>query len=215
MAFAAGLIAADRVNAGSLAALLSLSLLINSKQALTLLLRSPSGSRSLPLSVFLLQVFAGLLLILSVLHEDLAGFSPYATVPIAYVLLLKLLGEHSIFTEVAGFMLLSASSLVAYYAAAGGLDHRLFITVAIFFVAGVFRVRIQFRKETFYRVLMIAYVISAAAIFRAAGFPLLLLLPLADNLLFSILLYRVGLAATGWIEMSKGLVFLVLLAYLY
>jgi hypothetical protein len=47
------------------------------------------------------------------------------------------------------------------------------------------------------------------------GLPLLLLVPLIDNVLFALTLYRAGLSTTGWLEVSKGLVFLGLLAFSY
>jgi hypothetical membrane protein len=42
--------------------------------------------------------------------------------------------------------------------------------------------------------------------------PVIILLPLIDNAIFSITLYKVKLKATGWLEVIKGMAFLVLIA---
>ena len=212
LSFISGLVAVPRVSAAAGAAFISLALFINSKQALTVWMRSTTADRTAPMIVFLVQLLAASTLFAAVAGPELTALMPYAVVPAAYLLSLKLLGEHSIITEVLGFILLSLSSLVARFTAAGGIDARLFLAVALFFTAGVFRMRIQFRKEIFYRIVMVVYVLLAVAIYQAAGLPLLLLLPLADNLLFAVFLYRVGLSTTGWIEMTKGIAFTVLLA---
>jgi len=47
-----------------------------------------------------------------------------------------------------------------------------------------------------YRVMMIAYLAGSAVLYITFGLPLLLLLPLVDNFLFALTLYRVGLSTT-------------------
>jgi hypothetical protein len=215
MAFAAGPVVSDRFSMKALAALLALALFINAKQAFTVWMRSAVAERSIPLAVFLGQGVLATALLTAVAGQSITQLIPYAGIPLAYLLCLKLLGEHALPTEVLGFVLLSLSSLIGRFAVSGIIDPRLFLAVAVFFTAGVFKVRIQFRKEVRYRMLMIAYLVGSIVMYLTFGLPLLLLVPLADNFLFALIRYRAALSSTGWLEVSKGLAFLVLLAFSY
>lgn len=215
LAFAAGPVVAGRFSIRACAALLALALFINSKQALTVWMRSAAAERWIPLTVFLVHMVLAATVMSKVAENNIPQLLPYAGIPLAYLLCLKLLGEHALTTEVLGFVLLSLSSLIGKFAVSGDIDPRLFLAVAVFFTAGVFKVRIQFRKEMRYRVMMIAYLAGSAVLYITFGLPLLLLIPLIDNVLFALILYRVGLSTTGWLEVVKGLVFLVLLAFSY
>jgi hypothetical protein len=159
------------------------------------------------------QVLAATVMLLPVLWESLDQLMPYSLVPLAYLLCLTFLGEHSLITEISGFVLLSLSALVAKLATTGVIDPELFATVALFFTAGVFKVRVQFRKSFPHRALMVMYIGFALAACRLINTPALVLLPLIDNLIFSITLYRVKLRVTGWLEVLKGVAFLLLMAY--
>ena len=53
--------------------------------------------------------------------------------------------------------------------------------------------------------------LAAAFLYRGFHIPLLILLPLADNLLAAAVLYKVRLQTTGWIEVAKSLLFLALM----
>jgi hypothetical protein len=136
-------------------------------------------------------------------------------VPLAYLLCLRFLGEHSILTEISGFVLLSLSSLVASLATSGVIDPALFIAVAVFFTAGVFKVRVQFKKGMAQRIIMVIYVAFACIVYRLIPMPAFALIPLIDNLIFSITLYRVKVRVTGWLEVLKGVIFLLLMALSY
>ncbi|TAN39032.1 MAG: hypothetical protein EPN25_12650 [Nitrospirae bacterium] len=208
----AGLIAGRQVNLPALASVLSLALLINAKQAFTVWMRTPPGKRYAPGMIFILQVLVASALLIPLFQQyGVLALLPFALFPATYLLSLKVLGEHAIQTEVLGFILLSLSALVVKAAAGGGLDARLFFVIAVFFTAGVFRVRIQLKKEWLYRAIMIGYVVASVVLFLSLGYRPILLLPLADNLIFAVTRYRVGLATTGWIEMTKGFAFLLLM----
>jgi len=215
MAFAAGPAVSGRFSMKALAALLALALFINAKQAFTVWMRSAAAEKAMPLTVFLGQGILATALLTAVAGQGITQLIPYAGIPFAYLLCLKLLGEHALPTEVLGFVLLSLSSLIGRFAVSGVIDPRLFLAVAVFFTAGVFKVRIQFRKEARYRMLMIAYLAGSIVIYLTFDLPLLLLVPLADNFLFALIRYRAALSTTGWLEVSKGLAFLVLLAFHY
>jgi len=215
MAFAAGPAVSGRFSMKALAALLALALFINAKQAFTVWMRSAAAEKAMPLAIFLGQGVLATALVTAVAGQSITQIIPYAGIPFAYLLCLKLLGEHALPTEVLGFVLLSLSSLIGRFAVSGVIDPRLYLAVAVFFTAGVFKVRIQFRKEVRYRILMIAYLAGSIVIYLTFDLPLLLLVPLADNFLFALIRYRAALSTTGWLEVSKGLAFLVLLAFHY
>ena len=215
MAFAAGPIVSGRFSVKSLAALLALALFINAKQSFTVWLRSAATERSRARALFLCQIVLATATMAVVAGQDIWQLIPYAGIPLVYLLCLKLRGEHALATEVLGFVLLSLSSLIGNFAVSGIIDPQLFLAVAVFFTAGVFKVRIQFRKAFRYRVFMVAYLAGAGVIYLTFGLPLLLLVPLADNLLFALVRYKAALSTTGWLEVGKGLAFLALLSITY
>ncbi|MDH4233333.1 MAG: hypothetical protein OEW04_15045, partial [Nitrospirota bacterium] len=133
----------------------------------------------------------------------------------AYLFCLKFLGEHSILTEISGFVLLSLSSLIAKFTTSGVIDPGLFIAASVFFTAGVFKVRVQFTKGMAQRILMVIYIAFAFTTYWLMHIPVLVLLPLTDNLIFSLTLYRAKLRVTGWLEVLKGVAFLLLMALSY
>lgn len=196
-------------------AFIAVSLLINSKQALTLWMRSAGRGLSRPLVVFFSQSVLASLLLARLLAGAISGFLPYAAAPFAYIFFLRFAGEHMLITEISGFVLLTMSALLSSFVSSGNLDPALYISVAVFFTAGVFKVRIQFKKRLFYRALMLLYIVFAGFTYYLIKTPLVMLLPLMDNLVFAITLYRVKLQTTGWIEALKGIIFLVLMRFYY
>ena len=213
MAYLTGLVAARQVNIKALAGFLALALLINAKQAVTIWMRTASKERIVPGMVFGFHILSASVLLYPLYNDfGLLQLLPYAAFPAAYLLSLLFLGEHAIATEVLGFILLSLAALVAKAIVGSGLDGSLFVVVAVFFVTGVFRVRIQFKKELRYRMVMFCYVGASVWFFYLMGYRVLLLLPFVDNIVFALTLYRVGLQTTGWIEMAKGFVFLLFMA---
>jgi hypothetical protein len=215
LSYLTGIVVSGRITPGAAAVFIAIALYINSKQTLVLWMRRRGGNPARPLAVFLVQVLVATMMLLSVLGASLGLLMPYALVPVAYLICLKLLGEHSIITEISGFALLSLSALVAKLTTTGVVDPVLFTAVAVFFIAGVFKVRVQFRKAMPQRALMVVYLGFALAVYRLIHAPVLVLIPLIDNLVFSITLYRAKLGVTGWLEVLKGVVFLLLMALSY
>ncbi len=215
LSFMAGILISGNFNLKVIIAFFAISLYINSKQAFTHWMRSTASDSLISLTIFLVQVLSATLMLLPLLKGNIIKLLPYASVPLAYIILLRLMGEHALLTEISGFILLSMSALIARFAASGEIDPGLFIVVAVFFTAGVFKVRVQFKKKIFERVLMISYLGFALSIYHFIKAPIALLLPLMDNLLFSLTLYKVKLATTGWIEVIKGVLFLFLLTLYY
>ena len=215
LSYLTGLVVSGRVTPGAVAVFMAIALYINSKQAFVLWMRRREGNPSRSLAAFVLQVLAATMLLLPVLGESLALLMPYALVPFAYLISLKYLGEHALITEISGFVLLSLSVLVAKLTATEVIDPALFTTVAIFFTAGVFKVRVQFSKGILQRILMVSYVGFAIAAYWLIHTPVIVLLPLIDTLVFSITLYKLKLRVTGWLEVLKGVAFLLLMAMNY
>lgn len=194
---------------------LAISLAINAKQAFTVWMRSADAAKKRALAIFLLQAVTAAVIFVAVFGRGLVSLLPYAIIPIVYLILLKFRGEHSLITEISGFCLLTLAALVAQVVSSGTPDIRLYIVVALFYVAGVLKVRIQFQKKMIHRVIMIGYVAVVFLVYWMLGISALLLLPLLDNVFFAVTLYKTKLSFTGWLEVTKGIVFIVLLAFLY
>ena len=136
-------------------------------------------------------------------------------IPAAYLILNRFAGEHFILTELLGFALLSLAAVLAKFLITNGLDVRLFVAVALYFTAGVFKIKAFLFKKTMDRVLTVLYVLFAVVVYRGFHLSLLLLLPLIDNLVAAVTLYKVRLQTTGWIEVVKSLIFLALIISFY
>ena len=210
ISYMAGILAAGKMSAGGAVSLIALALLINSKQAFTKWIRGHNALA--PLIILIMQIFLASALLIAVSGADTVKLLPYLMLPAVYLLLFRFAGEHYFVTEICGFALLALSAPIAKFAVTGIVDNKLYLSTAIFFIAGVLRVRVQTRKGMLERISMVLYVLFAAALYHLIKTPLIVLLPLIDNLILSLTLYGVKLKTTGWIELSKGITFLVLMA---
>ena len=215
LSYLTGLIVSGRVTPGSVAVFIAIALYINSKQSFVLWMRRRQEKTVRSLTIFIVQISVATLLLMPFLWSSLVSLMPYVLVPLAYLMCLKFLGEHSLLTEISGFVLLSLSALVAKLTTTGLIDPALFTAVAVFFTSGVFKVRVQLTKGMTQRILMVSYIGFAIAVYRLIHTPVFVLLPLIDNLVFSITLYRVKLSVTGWLEVMKGVIFLLLMTLSY
>lgn len=212
LSYLAGLSVAGRFGSGSIAVLVAAALCINSKQALTQWFRGKGRDSRRSLSVFVLQILIAVPLLLGVAWHNLSTLLPFLGIPAAYILFFRLKGEHFILTEIAGFFLLAFAAPLAELAASRSFDVRLYVAVAVFFTAGVFKVKVQLTRRSTYRLLMVAYVALALAVYHLLALPLIALVPLFDNLVFAATIYKVRLRTSGWIEVSKGVLFVLLIA---
>ena len=187
----------------------ALGLLINSKQAYMKWTRQPSVRKHL--GVFLLQIAAASLVLLSLFAGNLPLVLPLLIVPAAYLLMNRFAGEHHILTELLGFALLSLAAVLARFLVVEGVDVRLFVATALYFTAGVFKVKAVLFKKTRDRVLTVLYVLFALYAYQRFHVASVVLLPLAENIVMAVTLYKVRLQTTGWIEVAKSLAFLVLM----
>lgn len=192
---------------------LALGLLINSKQAYTKWSRRTEDRKSL--IIFVGHIAAATIVLLAVFGSDIPMLLPLLVFPLAYLVMNKFAGEHSVLTELLGFTLLSLSAVLAKFLLTGGVDVRLFVGTAVYFTAGVFKVKALLLKKKKDRVLTMLHVVFAALVYQRMHIPVIILLPLVDNLIVSAFLYKVKLQTTGWIEVGKTLIFLSLFIYYY
>jgi hypothetical protein len=201
VAFITGLAVSGEFTWKAIPVFLSLGLLINSKQAFMKWSRRPEDRKSL--GIFSGQVIVATIILLTVFGRDIPLLLPLLLFPAAYLLSNKLGGEHFIITELLGFALLSLAAVLARFLIVEGVDVRLFVAVALYFTAGVFKVKALLLKKTRDRVLAALYVLLAVYAYHRFHLALIILLPLVDNLIVAATLYKVKLQTTGWIEVAK------------
>ncbi|MHB8846788.1 MAG: YwiC-like family protein [Nitrospirota bacterium] len=212
VAFLAGLGVSRAFSWQALPLFLALGLLINSKQAYTKWVRG-KGDRT-PLIVFLGQIAVAAVVLLALFGDSLPQLMPLLVFPAAYLLMNRFAGEHHILTELLGFALLSLAAVLAKFLVVQGVDVRLFAATALYFTAGVFKVKAVLFKKTRDRILAVLYILLAAVVFKRFVIPLVILLPLIENVVMAVTLYKVRLQTTGWIEVAKSLAFLgLMIAY--
>ena len=192
---------------------LALALLINSKQAFMKRVRKTADRTSL--FIFLGQIVVATAILAAIFGSDIPRLLPLLVVPAAYLLANTIAGEHSLLTELLGFALLSLAAVLAKFLLTGGIDVRLFVGVALYFTAGVFKVKSLLLKRTRDRILTALHVLFSVYVYQRLHIPLIILLPLSDNLVASATLYKVRLQTTGWIEVAKSLLFLALMTAYY
>jgi hypothetical protein len=192
---------------------LALCLLVNSKQAFMKWLRKTADRTSL--LIFLGHVIFATLILLALFRDDIPRLLPLLIVPAAYLLSNKLAGEHFVLTELLGFALLSLAAVLVKFLLTNGLDVRLFVGVALYFTAGVFKVKALLFRKVQDRILTVLYALFALYAYRRFHIALIILVPLLDTIVAAVTLYKVRLQTTGWIEVVKSLVFLGLFSYYY
>ncbi len=213
VSFLAGIFVSREFKWAEFPLLLALALLINSKQAYMKWLRGKDDRT--PLIVFLGHIIAAAAVLLAIFRSDIVMLLPLLVFPAAYLLSNKLFGEHFLVTELLGFVLLSLAGVLAKYLLTGGLDVRLFLGLAMYFTAGVFKIKSLVLKKTADRVLTVLYAFFAAYVYHRMYIPFVILLPVAENIVAAVTLYKVKLRITGLIELAKSLVFLVLFIVYY
>jgi hypothetical protein len=197
----------------SVPVLLALGLLVNSKQAYTKWIRK-TGDRT-PLIVFLGQVTIAAVILIALFGESIPQLFPLLVLPAAYLLMNRFAGEHFVVTELLGFALLSLAAVLAKFLVVQGVDVRLFVATALYFTAGVFKVKAVLFKKMRDRVLTVLYVLFALYAYERFHISGIVLLPLVENVIMAVTLYKVRLQTTGWIEVVKSLAFLGLMMFYF
>jgi YwiC-like protein len=192
---------------------IALGLLINSKQAYMKWTRQPLERKHL--GVFLGQVVAASVVLLALFAGNLPQVLPLLISPAAYLLMNRYAGEHHLLTELLGFALLSLAAVLAKFLVVQGVDVRLFAATTLYFMSGVFKIKAVLLRKMRDRVFSVLFVLFAAYVYRRFVISLLVLLPLAENIVMAITLYKVRLQTTGWIEVAKSLAFLALMIFYF
>lgn len=188
---------------------LALGLLINSKQAYTKWGRNTGGR--IPLVIFIIQIVIAAVILAALFRGGLSQLLPLLVFPAAYLLMNRFAGEHFVVTELLGFALLSLAAVLAKFLVVQGVDIRLFVATALYFTAGVFKVKAVLFKKLQDRVLTVLYVLFAIYSYGRFHIAVIVLLPLVENIVMAVTLYKVKLKTTGWIEVVKSLIFLGLM----
>jgi hypothetical protein len=191
---------------------IALGLLVNSKQAYGQWQRSKSTPF---LAVFFGQAAVAGLIMLAVFGQDVYRLLPLLVFPAAYLLSGKLAGEHFLLTELFGFALLSLAAVLAKLLLTNGLDVRLFLGTGFYFMAGIFKIKALLFRKTSDRVLTVLFLLLTIYVYHRMHIPWIILLPLADNLVAALTLYKVRLRTTGAIEVVKSLIVLALFVAYY
>jgi hypothetical protein len=195
-------------------AIAGIALLINAKSPAVSLIRAGSrkGENAAWLALFF---FSGMLCLMPFLAKGFIPFVFFAPLIIAYFMLIAYDKEHLIVTEVIGFSLLTIGVAVTYFILADALSVKLYAVVLIFFSAGVFKVRLRLKKTLFFRQVMVIYCLAAVGIYMIMGVSFWILLPLTENILYSIWLREEKLKVIGNTELVKGLIFLLLFSLFF
>ncbi len=213
IAFLTGVVASRGFAWRVIPVFLALGLIINSKLSFTKWIRGKGEWSSLFIFVGHLSVAA--IIFILIFGSDIPTLLPLLIFPMAYVLMNRFAGEHFILTEILGFALISLAAVLAKFTVVGGLDVRLFLGVAFYFTAGIFKIKAMLLKKTVDRVMTALYALLAAYVYRRMFIPLIILLPVLENVIAAVTLYKVKLKTTGLIELAKSILFFILMSIYY
>ncbi len=194
--------------------ILGLAFLINSKNPLAAVIRS-KGKKKEHIGWFLFFSISGLILLVPFMIEGVGEFWPFSLLIVSYAILLFKGKEHHILAELNGFAMLTLSAPIVYFTVTGELSLKLYEAVTIFFAAGVFKVRVRIRKSLFYRWVMALYCAAACIVFYLLNISVIILLPLAENIITAIWMREEKLKATGYTELIKGIIFIILIGFFW
>lgn len=194
--------------------ILGLTFLVNSKNPLASALRTRWEKKE-HVFWFLFFTVSGLVLLAPFLIEGIKTFLIFSVLVFSYAIFLYKGKEHNLFTELNGFALLTLSAPIVYFTVTGELSLKLYAAVLLFFGAGVFKVRVRIRKTLQYRWVMALYCAGAAVIYYLLDIPVLILLPLTENIVSALLMREEKLRTTGYTELIKGIIFIILVGFFW
>jgi hypothetical protein len=198
----------------TLAAILGLVFLVNSKASFALVMRKGQDKKE-PLRWLLFFSLIGLaLLVPFIIKAKLILLFSFLLVAI-YIIFVKSGKEHYLLAELNGFALITLCAPIVYFVITGDVSWKLYAAVLTYFEAGVLKVRVRVKKTVPYRMLTAIYCVAAPFLFYAVNIPVILLLPLIENIISVILMREERLRTTGNIELIKGAVFLVLTGFFW
>jgi len=191
-----------------------LTFLINSKNPLASVIRS-KGKKKEHIVWFLFFSLTGVVLLVPFLLEGINEFWIYSLLVLSYSLLLYNGKEHHIIAELNGFAMLTLSAPIVYFTITGDLSLKLYAAVTLFFAAGIFKVRVRLKKTLFFRWLMVLYCAAACIVFYLLNISVIILLPFIENIATVIRMKEEKLKTTGYTELVKGIVFIILIGFFW
>lgn len=203
----------DFVNVTALT-FIGLAFLINSKNPLTSALRARGNKKEYVLWFMFFSV-SGLALLMPFLIGGIRSFAIFSVLVLSYGILLYRGKEHSLFAEFNGFALLTLAAPVIYFTVTGVLSLKLYAAVLLFFSAGVFKVRVRTRKTVKSRWIMALYCAVAIILYSLMNISVIILLPLIENLISVIFMREEKLRITGYTELIKGVIFIILVGFFW
>lgn len=198
----------------TLVTILGLVFLVNSKAPLTSFLRA-GGNRKEHLGWLFFFSLTGLALLIPFLIDGTRIFLVSSLLVLIYLFFVLSGKEHSLFAELNGFAILTLSAPIVYFVITSDVSLRLYAAVLVFFSAGVLKVRVRLKKTVPYRALMLVYCAASPILFYSVKIPVILLLPLCENIISVFLMREERLRTTGNIELIKGVVFLFLVGFFW
>ncbi len=191
-----------------------LTLLINSKNPLVSVVRTKGGDREQLKWLFFFGL-TGTALLIPFMVTGPGRFLLFSLLILSYLLMLSSGKEHHILAELNGFALITLPAPIVYFVITGEMSLKLYIAVFMFFAAGVFKVKVRIKKTAAYRLFMGLYVFIVAIVFSFLEIPLVLIIPLIENIITVLWLREERLKTTGYIELTKGVLFLMLLGFFW
>ncbi len=198
----------------TLLTIMGLAFLINSKNPLAAVIRS-KGKKKEHVGWFMFFSIAGLLQLVPFLNQGIGAFWPFFLLIVSYSILLSKGKEHHLIAELNGFAMLTLSAPIVYFAFTGDMSLKLYAAVSLFFAAGVFKVRVKLKKTLFYRWLMVLYCAAACAAFYLLHISVIILLPFIENIAIAVWMREEKLKTTGYTELVKGIIFIILIGFFW
>lgn len=196
--------------------LLGMAIIINAKAPISSLIKTRDIYNSNLIWTFIF-ILTGSLIIFFLMFEtrSIMQLSFIVILIVIYFLLIIITREHFILSELIAFSIITSSSYVMYYYITGDSGFKLYIGVLLFFAASVFKVRMRLKMDVFHRVLMILYCVLCVFIYSLLSISLIPLIPLLENISLSIHPQKYSLKYTGYMELIKSIVFMVIFTLLY
>lgn len=195
----------------TLLGILPLVLIVNSKKALSLALSKKRIDKKFFLFLFIGQFTIGGILLYLLIQYKIFFFIPFGILLIIYTILTSRVGEQNLLSQLIGFVLLVFPFLIANLINASSINWRALAAILLFFTAAVFKIKALITRRLWYRLSILFHFLFTVFSYLRLKVPLWLLLPLVENLLVLLYPYNTSIKTQGWIELTKSLMYLILL----
>jgi len=196
--------------------LLGMSIIMNAKTPISSIIKAKSiyNSNTIWAGIFIL-IGSSIIFFLMFKRRSIVQLSFIVILIVTYLLLIIITREHFILSELIAFAIITSSSYVMYYYITGDSGLKLYSGVLLFFTASVFKVRMRLKMNVFHRALMILYCILCVSVYSLLSISIIPLIPLLENISLSIYPQKYSLKYTGYMELIKSVVFVVIFTLSY